>query len=389
MKETDTLSQENNLELAIDAIRNGEVVGIPTETVYGIGVDPYSQTAVDKIFSLKERSEKKPLSILISSFHEIQKLNVTTSIPDVVELYWPGPLTIIVETSNDFANGVGTKEPSSIGVRVPENELAINLLKQTGPLAVTSANISGEEDFISDEQARDKMYDDAAAANNGEGAFWYTLNNYTLKEGVVTNSLIANSNQYRPGMSKYKDQNGDGVIDDDDRVIIGNTQPLFFGGISNTFSYGRFDLSMQFSFSYGNDIYNKNIPKATNTANAWNNKFGMVRERWDPENPNNTLTSFNAGASGDFAGAAHSYYIEDGSYLRLNNLSIGYKVPPKKLKKIKNIRLNATVNNLFILTNYSGWDPDVSVGRNQLTPGLDVDAYPRARTYTISAKINF
>ena len=147
MKETDTLSQENNLELAIDAIRNGEVVGIPTETVYGIGVDPYSQTAVDKIFSLKERSEKKPLSILISSFHEIQKLNVTTLIPDVVELYWPGPLTIIVETSNDFANGVGTKEPSSIGVRVPENELAINLLKQTGPLAVTSANISGEEDL--------------------------------------------------------------------------------------------------------------------------------------------------------------------------------------------------------------------------------------------------
>ena len=154
MKEADTLSQENNLELAIDAIRNGEVVGIPTETVYGIGVDPYSQTAVDKIFSLKERSEKKPLSILISSFHEIQKLNVTTLIPDVVELYWPGPLTIIVETSNDFANGVGTKEPSSIGVRVPENELAINLLKQTGPLAVTSANISGKEDFTSDEQVR-------------------------------------------------------------------------------------------------------------------------------------------------------------------------------------------------------------------------------------------
>ena len=90
------MSQKNNLELAIDAIRNGEVVGIPTETVYGIGVDPYSQTAVDKIFSLKERSEKKPLSILISSFHEIQKLNVTTSIPDVVELYWPGPLLSLI-----------------------------------------------------------------------------------------------------------------------------------------------------------------------------------------------------------------------------------------------------------------------------------------------------
>ena len=87
MKETDTLLQENNLESAIDAIKNGEVIGIPTETVYGIGVDPYSQTAVDKIFSLKERSDTKPLSILISSFYEIQKLNLVTTIPDVVELY--------------------------------------------------------------------------------------------------------------------------------------------------------------------------------------------------------------------------------------------------------------------------------------------------------------
>jgi len=168
LKETDILSQENKLELAINAITNGEVVGIPTETVYGIGVDPYSQTAVDKIFTLKERSEKKPLSILISSFHEIQKLNIKTLIPDVVELYWPGPLTIIVETSNDFANGVGTKEPSSIGVRVPENEIAINLLKQTGPLAVTSANISGEEDITSDEQAREAFGDKISHYLSGE-----------------------------------------------------------------------------------------------------------------------------------------------------------------------------------------------------------------------------
>ena len=168
MKETDTLLQENNLESAIDAIKNGEVVGIPTETVYGIGVDPHSQTAVDKIFSLKERSETKPLSILISSFYEIQKLNLVTTIPDVVELYWPGPLTIIVETSNDFANGVGTKEPSSIGVRVPENELAINLLKLTGPLAVTSANISGDEEITSDKQAKKVFGDKISYYLSGE-----------------------------------------------------------------------------------------------------------------------------------------------------------------------------------------------------------------------------
>ena len=159
---------KKTLHKSIVSLKKGNVIGLPTETVYGIGADPFSQTAVDKIFSLKERSEKKPLSILISSFHEIQELNVTTSIPDVVELYWPGPLTIIVETSNDFANGVGTKEPSSIGVRVPENELAINLLKQTGPLAVTSANISGEEDFTSDEQVRAAFGDEISHYLSGE-----------------------------------------------------------------------------------------------------------------------------------------------------------------------------------------------------------------------------
>ena len=68
--------------------------------------------------------------------------------------------------------------------------------------------------------------------------FWYTVNNYTLKDGVVRNSLIANSDQYRPGMSKYKDQNGDGIINDDDRVIIGNTQPLFLR-LSNVFKFGK------------------------------------------------------------------------------------------------------------------------------------------------------
>ena len=139
---------KNNLGDAINAVKEGKIIGIPTETVYGIGVDPYSQSAVDKIFDLKERSLDKPLSVLISSYEEISKLDVVSKIPDVVELYWPGPLTIIVETKAKFANGVGTNNPLTIGIRVPDNELAIELLKNTGPLAVTSANISGNENIL-------------------------------------------------------------------------------------------------------------------------------------------------------------------------------------------------------------------------------------------------
>ena len=145
--------QEDNIQKAITCIKNEEVVGIPTETVYGIGVDPLSQAAVDKIFNLKERDENKPLSILVHSFHDLIKLKIISKVPEIVELYWPGPLTIIVESELNFADGVGTKNPNSIGVRVPDNELALELLKKTGPLAVTSANISGQEDITNERDA--------------------------------------------------------------------------------------------------------------------------------------------------------------------------------------------------------------------------------------------
>jgi L-threonylcarbamoyladenylate synthase len=145
--------QEDNIQKAIACIKNEEVVGIPTETVYGIGVDPLSQAAVDKIFNLKERDENKPLSILVHSFHDLIKLKIISKVPEIVELYWPGPLTIIVESELNFADGVGTKNPNSIGVRVPDNETALELLKKTGPLAVTSANISGQEDITNEKDA--------------------------------------------------------------------------------------------------------------------------------------------------------------------------------------------------------------------------------------------
>lgn len=158
----------DELQIASNAILNDEIVGIPTETVYGIGVNPNSQIAVNKIFQLKERDEDKPLSILISSFYDIHKLGVTSTIPEVVELYWPGPLTIIVETTLEFSDGVGTKSPNSIGIRVPDNESAIELLKVTGPLAVTSANISGDEDIKSDIDAENIFGDSIQHYIKGE-----------------------------------------------------------------------------------------------------------------------------------------------------------------------------------------------------------------------------
>ena len=179
--------QNDKLNLAVEAINNNQVVGIPTETVYGIGVNPYSQEAVDKIFDLKGRDEDKPLSILVSSYYDLQKLDIVSTIPEVVELYWPGPLTIVVETTKEFADGVGTKNPFSIGVRVPDNELAIELLKITGPLAVTSANRSGENDITSNAEAEEIFGSNVAeylegAAVHGSGS---TIIDFRVEGGEI------------------------------------------------------------------------------------------------------------------------------------------------------------------------------------------------------------
>ena len=178
---------KNNLDDAINAVKEGKIIGIPTETVYGIGVDPYSQSAVDKIFELKERSLDKPLSVLISSYEEISKLDVVSKIPDVVELYWPGPLTIIVETKAKFANGVGTNNPLTIGIRVPDNELAIELLKNTGPLAVTSANISGNENILNHIDAENEFESKIAIYLEGESVLGSgsTIVDFTKEEWEI------------------------------------------------------------------------------------------------------------------------------------------------------------------------------------------------------------
>lgn len=238
-----------------------------------------------------------------------------------------------------------------------------------------------EFDGMSIDDANAKLYADAAAVGDGT-EMWWTLNQYTLKEGVPVNALVTNGT-YRPGMTKFKDINGDGIINDDDRHIIGNTLPKHFGGMTQNFNYKNFDLSVQTSWSYGNDVYNKTLKKGAQTAVPWRNKFSIVDDRWSPANPNGTFTAFSAGNSGDVNSAAYDLYLEDGSYFRIGNITMGYTFPKEVMKKIgvKHLRLYVSLDNVHIWTKYSGWDPDVSVGNNQLTPGLDVDSYPRSRTF--------
>lgn len=235
--------------------------------------------------------------------------------------------------------------------------------------------------------------------------FDFNGSSYTLKPGVVNNSGIIGT--VVPGSMKLKDIDGDGFVTAKDRTIIGDANPKHTGGmVINANAYG-FDLSAAFNWSYENDIYNANKIEFT-TANPngqyrnlssemadgkrWTNLNAAGQLVTDPTelaalNANTTLWSpmMSRFVLSDWA-------IEDGSFLRLNTLSLGYSLPQDVISKlgISKFRVYTTATNVFVLTNYSGLDPEVSTRRNTpLTPGVDYSPFPRSRQVVFGLNLNF
>lgn len=212
-------------------------------------------------------------------------------------------------------------------------------------------------------------------------------NGTVLKEGIpYLESMTRNSVQ--PGDPKYEDVNGDGIISDADRTVIGVGQPLHTGGWNNTFNFYGFDLSVFFNWSYGNDILNANRLMFEYYDGSQLNQFGTMRNAWSKDrNPDSDIPRAGARGMEHYS----SRVVEDGSFLRLKTLTLGYTIPKKLLKKAKisALRVYLTGDNLLTFTNYSGPDPEVSTRNSVLTPGFDWSAYPRARTITGGISLTF
>ena len=211
-------------------------------------------------------------------------------------------------------------------------------------------------------------------------------NSYTLKDNVPYFSSEANT---QPGMPKYKDVNGDGIIDTNDRTIIGRGLPIHTGGFTNSFTYKGFDLSVFFQWSYGNDIMNANRLFFENAGGKKDlNQFASYANRWTPENPESDIPAATKSASNN---VISSRIIEDGSYLRLKTVTLGYTFPKTLIAKAKlsNARVYVAAQNLWTWTSYSGYDPEVSVRNSALTPGLDFSSYPRAFTLSFGVNLGF
>jgi tRNA threonylcarbamoyl adenosine modification protein (Sua5/YciO/YrdC/YwlC family) len=140
---------------AIAAIRDGLVVGLPTDTVYGIGADPFDFEAVGRLFDLKGRPEGKPVGLLVASIDQAVEIgDMGEYATDLARRHWPGALTLIVSLRVVTADWVGDRQRHTIGLRVPDHPGALDLLRGAGPLAVTSANVSGGAETMDAAAAR-------------------------------------------------------------------------------------------------------------------------------------------------------------------------------------------------------------------------------------------
>ena len=231
-------------------------------------------------------------------------------------------------------------------------------------------------------------------------------NTYTLKDGVP---YKGDKENVKPGMWKFKNLDGseDCKITESDRTVIGNAYPKIYGGINNTFTYKDFDLSIFLTYSLGNDVFN--ATKLTNTKSGRKNENVLTvadsKHRWvlvnsegkpisSPEemaelNRGKTFAAIYDNEDGDKY--IHSWAVEDGSFLKLSNVTLGYNFPKQMISKIglSKLRLYATGNNLLTWTKYSGFDPEVSTMGNGLTPGVDFGAYPKSRSFVFGINVAF
>lgn len=242
--------------------------------------------------------------------------------------------------------------------------------------------------------------------------------NWNLVAGVPDNSKVISPSYFGPGILKFKDLSGvdgkpDGIIDSYDKTIIGNANPKHTGGFNLNARYKGIDFMAFFNWTYGNKIYNANKIDYTTfllTRKYQNmlaimdrsNRFTII----DPETGYNVATGSNANPERLMqlnenatiwsplmtVTPLHSWAIEDGSFLRLNTLTVGYTVPKSIMRRahISNLRVYVTAYNLYTWTSYTGFDPEVDSRRNPpVTPGVDYSAYPKSRSFVGGINVTF
>lgn len=301
----------------------------------------------------------------------------------VLDLYYKKTSDLLLDVPMGFSTGV-TSQIQNVGNVVNKGiEFAVNgtLLKRRHLNWTASANIAHNHNEITDMGNTNNVIqgaDNEQILRRGEalGSFYGLKFLGIVQQGEDVSKLpTVSGSAPKAGDLKFEDHNGDGKVDGNDRQILGSIQPDFTYGFSSQFQYREFDASITFAGSHGNKVYNALGRRLEQTGDSYN-VLATVKDSWTAENGGNTLPY--AGNDRPFS-HIDSRYVQSASYLKLRNLTIGYRPRLPKTFPVA-VRIYATATNLFTITPYKGYDPEVS-------GGTDRGAYPSARTFTFGVNL--
>ena len=266
----------------------------------------------------------------------------------------------------------------------------------------TALNYTAYKTTVIELGGDEEVFGPGIAANFGGNAHIYRPGQeFGLFYGLVATGLIQEGeaaddnlpvfqNDRTPGHWKYEDTDGNGTINGEDRQVIGNPNPDFIVGWNNDFTYKNFTLNVFIQGTVGNDVLNALYPVLNsgfqNNESYKNQTVDWYQNRWTPDNPTNDIRypSINSPSA-----PVANFMVEDGSYIRLKNVSLRYTFPFGGGSLINSLQLYVTGTNLVTLTDYTGFDPEVSAIGNPLAPGVDLGVYPRQRGYTVGLNMSF
>ncbi len=325
------------------------------------------------------------------------RVNITT------DVYYKKTSDLLINVPVQLSSGFGSELENIGSVENRGLEFAVNTdnIRIDGFSWKTTATISFNRNKVLDLGGQQSFYAQIADAYSD---LIYKLSPEIIKVGSPLGTIwgyksngIIQSNEnisqiptmgvQQAGDRKYVDTNHDGVIDANDKTNLGSVQPKFLYSFANTFNYKRFDLFVLFQGSYGNKIYDL-LQEELELTNLGQNTSSALLDRWTTTNPSNTIPR----ASYSPVAQVLDRYMEDGSYLRLKTITLGYNFAPEIAHKIlaKQIRLYVSAQNLLTFTHYKGYDPEVNTfGQNNLLQGIDFGAYPSSKTFLAGASITF
>lgn len=306
----------------------------------------------------------------------------------VADVYYKRTHDLLLNVSVPATSGFvdGTKNIGSL-----ENkglELTVNAEPLTGPFVWNSSfNISWNRNKVLDLGVEDEII--PAGVNTTMLKVGQPLGNFLgyISDGIfqsIEEVMQGSQPSAKPGDIRFIDFNNDGVINADDRRIMGNAQPKFYGGFINSFAYKGFELSAFLQFIYGNAIFNQNTI-SLEALTGQRNQTITVLDRWTPTNRD---TEIPRATTTKPTTDVYDRYVEDGSYLRLKQVQLVYRLPLEKWRALRSVSLFANAQNLLTFSNYSGFDPEVNrYAGDNVRQGYDSGSYPTVRTFTFGVNI--